>query len=36
MPTTNDLLLYIFTAHEQPESTSEYTSIFFHTMISIA
>lgn len=28
MPTTNDLSLYIFTAPQQPESTSEYTCNF--------
>lgn len=28
MPTTNDLSLYIFTAPQQPESTSKYTGNF--------
>lgn len=28
MPTTNDLSLYILTAPQQPESTSEYTVNF--------
>lgn len=28
MPTTNDLSLYILTAPQQPESTSEYTGNF--------
>lgn len=28
MPTTNDLSLYIFTAPQQPETTSKYTGNF--------